>query len=209
MQRKEKQVRMNEILDAVNYCEKKYGIDHIQISQVAARAGVSTRTVNRYFPEKKMLLFDATVRYLEESYEKIVERAKRLEGVGLSGRERLISFLTLQTKAYQEDVAEAVRYVEANIRCISFSMETKQVRTGFRNDISKIVYQIIEEGIQDKSIRGSLNPRMVTLMISSNINGLLQRVVFSFRTNQEKGSISEIFCIIDEYLSMLDQYLMP
>lgn len=61
----DREQKISEILDAVIACQEEYNEDIVLISHIAAKAGISTRTLNRYFPDTEIMFFEAAARYLK------------------------------------------------------------------------------------------------------------------------------------------------
>lgn len=207
MERWQKKHIENKILDAVIRCKHETMGGDIRITQVAAAAGVSTRTLHRYFPEKDEMIYSAAVKFLEERYERLAQQYYSADMSGTNGLERITRFLRLLGKAYDIEAACALMLIDANIRytCSAITKNYKKVSIGGR--LREIIVSNIEAGIRDGSIRSDIVPLNTSLLISANFHGLMERVVFIYyasEDNQEKNCVSVVF---DEFIKMLDGYL--
>lgn len=201
--------RRASILDAAARCKVKAEGGYVLASQVAAEAGVSTRTINRYFPDYDTMIYEAAARYLRNRFKNIVNAYKLLDMKGLNGRQRLIAFMNMLVNSYEKDISATIVYIEANIRCISIGMDKKFEKLNLGNEISNIIVGNISDGVNDGSIINTIEPKKAMLMISANFNGLMQRLLYISRSNDTDYTIKDIFALMREYIVMIDMYLKP
>lgn len=85
---KKEQLR-EKILDAVIKCKRATGGGFIKLTDVAALAGISDRTLNRYFPDKEELICEAAVKSLRNRGKMLIERYNAEDKEGLNGCQRI------------------------------------------------------------------------------------------------------------------------
>lgn len=210
MERKDKDTVIATILDAVIACKIEVEGRSIQTTQIAAKARMSTRTLNRYFPNKDIMIFEAAVKYLNGRYDEIIKRYEAsVDTTKLNGLERLNHFMNVQINDCKQNPVNAMLFVDASIYCISIGSEHKLRKPGFGGTISRIVVSCLESGIQDGSIKSTLSPQKTCILISSNFNGLMQRIAFIHKMSPELFEAECLFELLDEYVTMLNLYLKP
>ena len=209
MERKDKTKLESEILNAVILCKYESEGGPIQITQVAAKAGISTRTLNRYFPEKDEMICTAAALFLNRKYAEFAEKYASFDKSALNGREKLMFFLRSQKDYYKADPVNAVLFVDANINCIRLGVKKGGVQTSFGKEIREIVVSSISEGQADGSVKLGIDPEATALLISANFNGLMQKLTFTYRSDLPENKKTQAYSIFDEYLKMLELYLMP
>lgn len=113
MDRHSQEMVIDGILDAAVGCVPEPGVDKVRLTQTAACAGVSTRTVNRHYPEKDGLLSDASSRFLCKIYTPIVEDNEKTDKTGETGLGRLLLFLRMWKAYYRTNTVEALLFAAA------------------------------------------------------------------------------------------------
>lgn len=209
MEQRDKERVAGDILDAVISCKRDAAGGDISITQVAARAGMSDRTLNRYFPDKERMVYLAAVRYLISHVKAISDRYVALDKTGLNGRQRLVQYIRTHVDHYRADMAEALLFVSAHACCISTAVGEKLRSSEYDTLSRQILFDCVERGVQDGSIRSDAVPLDVYLLVSSNFTGLVHRLVFLYSVDQtEPDQRKAILSIFDKYL-LLDDYLRP
>ena len=207
MAKADRDQRAARILDAVIEHMLETG-GKLQSAQVAVRAGISTRTLNRYYPDRDQLLYEAAVRYLDAQYSAIIRRYEGLNLSGMSGRQRLLTFMRTQIEVYRRDLTAAAAYVDANISCVYLGSQRNYRRPGFDGRIMALLVRDLEAGIQDGSVRAALDPARTGLLIAANFNGLMQRLAFQRASAPSEADRLNLE-LLEEYLMMLELYLQP
>ncbi|NLG05752.1 MAG: TetR/AcrR family transcriptional regulator [Clostridia bacterium] len=212
MKREENDAMRNRILDSVITCKLNADGAEVALSQIASRAGISERTLNRYFPDKEMLLYDAAVRHLNQIYTAFAKRYKKADLNGLNGLERLILLIHMQTEHNKEDMSCAKAYVRAYTTAFRAAVYRDLPVIAYDAPVRDIVIQCIQDGIADGSIRDDINPSNMYLMISSNYIGLIQRLIYFYHVGDTKDKQKEkqkedLFLVIDQYIEMLKKSL--
>ncbi len=195
------------ILEAALACIQEYGAENVQITQIAARAGVSTRTLHRYFPEKDLLFCYAACRFLSRIYNALAEAYEKADKTGLSGLDRLLLLLSCQRKYYKTDALEAMLFIDVHIHWARYGMKRNSWALQGGARLRDIVIGNLRAGIEDKSIRPDLQPESVADLISATYNGIMQRTTFLYRSQTPDAEHATVFALYDAYIDMLARYL--
>lgn len=199
--------KSGDIVLAAIQCMRHFGAENVQVAQIAAQAGISTRTLNRYYPEKNILLSEAAYCYVLDKYAEFAASYRAADKAGLSGLERLCLFLRMQRNYCQTDLMDAMAFVDMNL----FRLRHEALGD-YRNDpragcIRVIVRDDLRRGIQDGSIRATLDEDRTAALISATYNGMMQRLTHVFQSDQPPEQKQRLFPIFDDYLAMLTGYL--
>ncbi len=197
------------IRDAAIDCVLKDGVDVVQVAQIAKRAGMSTRTVHRYYPEKDTLLADAALKYLWEFYIHFAEEFEKMPKDGLTGMERLLLMFNCQRDFCKTDTTTAMMMIDLRFYRLKHCCEISDLNIEGTEKVKRIVFDCIELGQADGSIRKSLEPEMTAMLLSVTYNGLMQRLTMVNRSNMPEETKERIFPVYDEYAQMLERYLRP
>ena len=63
MKRIECEQMKEHILNAVIACKIEAAGEEVSLTKVSSRAGISERTLNRYFSDKEMMFYEAAIKY--------------------------------------------------------------------------------------------------------------------------------------------------
>ena len=196
-----------QILDAAVQCIYEMGVEVVQMTQIAAKAGISCRTLNRYYPKKDVLLSDAASKYLWRVYESFIENYQQTPKDGVNGLSQLLLLLNTLRDYYETDSAELDLFVKARIYCVRHGVGDAPWAAKGGRKIQNIIAEAIDAGIQDGSIRKHTDSQLSATMILSSYNGILLRLAFiyCFGTSQDKKD--EMLRVFDSYIDMLISYL--
>lgn len=208
MRRKDNDQMRTNILDAVIACKIDASGAEVSLSQISCRAGISERTLNRYYPDKEMLLYDAAIRHLRQLYEACADRYEVIEKTGLNGLQRLMLLIKMQVERYQTELTCAKVFVRAYTTALRTAVYRDLPVSGCDAPVRNIVLQCIEDGVADGSIRPDAAPIDTYMMISSNYMGLVQRLIYCYSVEftQEEHK-KELLLVFNKYLHMLQEYL--
>lgn len=196
-----------QILDATARCVYETGVESVQMTQIAAKAGISCRTLNRYYSKKDLLLSDAASKYLWRVYQSFIEDYKQMPKDGINGFSQLRLFLNMLRDYYKTDSAELELFVKARIYCVRHGVgENSWAAVGGR-ELRQIVAGTIDKGIRDGSILDRGDSQLVTSMLLSSYNGIMLRLAFIYRSESLQEKRGEIFRVFDSYMDMLNAYL--
>ncbi|HKM28447.1 MAG TPA: TetR/AcrR family transcriptional regulator [Anaerovoracaceae bacterium] len=207
MGRRNKEELINDILDAAISCHRENNCGSIQITDVAARAGVSTRTLHRYFAQKDELVGQASIRILEHVYKDFAEEYYKLDTQGLNGLDKLMRFMNSQVEFYKRDSEGAILFVEAMLIAMRRGLLKGFREANLGREIGDIITANVELGIKDGSIRSDIDPKKVTLLVVTNFNGLMQNATFLMHSDFDKLQEDWVFSLFEEYNQMLRKYI--
>ena len=193
------------ILDAVIACKCEACGAAVSLSQISSRAGISERTLNRYFPDKELMMYEAAIKYLKQKYVLFAKLYIARDKSRLNACERLLLLIQMQIDNYKSDTAEAMVYVRAFTTAMCTAAYHQLPAPGFDAPTRNILISCVEEGLKDGSIHSSIEPLDVYFLVSSNFNGLIQRLVYIYsleipREEHEK----KLFHVFEKYMQMLE-----
>lgn len=204
MKREENEFMRTEILDAVIACKVEAAGAEVSLSKIACRAGISERTLNRYFPDKELLLYDASIRYLRHTYDVFTEDYLAMDKSGMTGLERLLLLMQRQIDHNRSDMSRAKTFIRAYTTALRTAVYRELPVSGYDARLREVVYQCVEEGVADGSIRRGAVPLDTYLLISSNYMGLMQRLIYYYSVDFSREKLLLVF---NEYMNMLEKYL--
>lgn len=209
MARKSRDNIKERIKDAAIECALRDGMDLVQVAQIAKKAGMSTRTVNRYYPEKDALLADAATKYLWGFYVSFVEEFEKMPKDGLSGREKLLLLLSCQRDFCKTDTMTAMMMIDLRFYRLRHSSELNSVTIPGSEKVKRVVIDCLEEGRADGSIRAELDNETSAMLFSVTYNGMMQRLTMIYRSGMPEEVKEKVFLVFDQYYEMVERYLTP
>lgn len=207
MDRKDKEQVKNSILDALIACKYDAGGGSFQVTQVAAKAGMSTRTLHRYFPDKELMTFMAAIRFLDSRYGELEETYNARLAEGDTGLDRLACLLSIQKEYYQTDAVTAIMMVSASVNYIHGKIDRNFPGNPVDSSFTRLVMCCVEMGVRDGSMRAGLDPTVTSLLICASYQGMMQRLAFAFKTDCSEAEKGRRLKAFDAYMEMLKDYL--
>ncbi|MBB6481211.1 TetR/AcrR family transcriptional regulator [Spirochaeta isovalerica] len=176
MEKKEK--TRETILSKAREIFLKKGLFDVIMDDIAEEAGLTRRTLYRYFATKEDLAFETTIGLIDEwnSYQK--EVASGLQGSGL---DRLETFLGKLIE-YMSDRLDVMRYLgefDFYFKGEKESVASEEERERFEGVILEsddLLREMLERGIGDKSIRDQIDIPLTIATISNVLWSFAQRV---------------------------------
>lgn len=203
---------INKILNATVECALLYGIDSVQITQIADCAGISSRTVNRYYPEKGILLAEAVTKYLDNYFQNYIKIFDAIDKDGMNGRERLLLFLREQFIHYKKmDALMTDALIIVELRFYKMQQNNTMISSKFPGveQVRNTIIFYLEDGKKDGSIRADLETDIASALISSSYNGMMQRIKTVQHSGITKKRKEKNIYIFESYIEMLEMYLKP
>ncbi len=195
------------ILDAAIDCIVGSGVDTVQITQIAAGAGISTRTLNRYYPEKNGLLSEAASKFLWKTYTTIIEEYEKVNKTGTTGLERLLLFLKLWKDYYRTDAVEAMMFIDMKMSRVRHGMKKYSWTVPGGDRIKEIVIDALERGKQDGSIRDGIDSSRASALVTATYNGVIQRKMCLSCSASPQEAGNGLLDIFNDYIDMLVVYV--
>ena len=209
MVRHQKEQIIDRIVDAAITCIRESGTDKVQITQIAAQAGMSTRTLHRYYPEKEALLADAAAKFLGTVYASFATAYSQADKTGLTGLSRLLLLLRLQRELCHENSVDAMLYLDMRSRHPQYDLHKNAWCARGNKSLQQIVIRDLEAGKQDGSIRSDIDTERLAAMIFASATGVIQRSICGSNSELPQEQTRRQHHILDDYIEMLTGYLRP
>lgn len=208
MKREDNEAMRNRILEAVIACKITASGAEVSQSRIASEAKISERTLNRYFPDKEKMMYDAAIVYLKRRYDAFAESFEVADKTGMDALDRLCLLIKMQMEKNRMDMNGAKVFVRAFTTALRTAVYRNLPVSGHDASVREIVIADIKDGIKEGSIRGDVDPSDMYLLISSNYIGLIQRLIYmySVQSTAEEHK-KKLLLVSDKYILMLREYL--
>ena len=148
------------------------------------------------------------IKYLGKLFDVCAETYNNINKSHMNGLEKICMLLQLQIDKYKNDIMSAKSFVRAFSTALYTAVYRNLPVAVFDANAKEVLLQCINEGIEDGSIRKNVVPMDVYLLISSNFNGLTQRLIYIYSVEfSEENNKKELFAVFEQYLVMLKDYL--
>lgn len=175
------------ILDAVIACKVDAEGSAVSLSQISSRAGISERTLNRYFPDKEMMIYEAATKYMRQRYEQFADQFLKADKRNMTALDQIGLLIQLQIDSYQRDIRSAKVFVRAYTTTLCTAVYRGLPPSGFDASTREYVLALVEQGIKDGSIRKDAVPMDTYLMISSCFMGLVERMIYIYSVDMSES----------------------
>lgn len=199
---KERQDNENRMIESAKRCFVKYGIEESTQTVIAEGAGVSVRSVKRYFP-KRILLVDAVAKHIFGDLEKQIDDKMAIYFQSdCSGREELKLFLKSFVETLLSNNQEIVFMQSVDYYYWSNGADKSEFWSKNRvmSYIHREIKRLLIKGIADKSIAEINNKEIACEIICHAVLGYIEHIDSEVRAgvlSMEKG--------IDKFMQAMDQ----
>ncbi len=197
------------ILEAVLFCKGEDPCEEPQLTQIAAKAGISVRTLNRYYPNKEDMVALAYLRFLKQKYDATTQGFETQNLSGLSGYEQLCAFFDYSQKLRQNNPTDVIMTALAYLKCIQFGLKEPKKIQDFSRRGCNLVSELLKRGQRDGSIRAELNVAATTDLIEAGFNGVMEKIAMSCGHGMKEADRARALSLSGEFLKMLEWYVSP
>lgn len=195
---REKEERRKEIIDAAEKHFFSKGYDDVKMDDIAREVKVNKALLYYYFKDKESLYFEVAQRGAL-LFDGMVREAVSHE---LTGLEKLRAI----GKAYFEFSLKHPGYYQVNYEFGShrFLLKKNELHSGHKElsaELSRICYEAAMQGLEDGSIRKSLNPAEIVMFLGLACEGLVKAKFIMSRLERQGISFEQF---IEDSLDMLD-----
>lgn len=129
----------------------EYGLDTVQMQDVADAEGIGIATLFRYFPKKDKLIVAVAVNNLANN----VEHFEKIASTNVSSFERVEQILDYLMEHSTNPLSKSMKFREAFESYASFAQKPLDDIEDYL-DIQKIITQILKKIIEDGKVDGSI-----------------------------------------------------
>ncbi len=174
------------IMAALKSLLEKKDFNTITTSEIARTAGVTEALIYKYFKDKRDLLHQVLINFLEPF---VAQAQKDVQGID-GAFNKLKKMIQCHINAYaKERIFGKILMLESRSSAEYFASETYQLAKKYASGL----FQIIQEGIQNNEIRDDLPPAFIRQVIIGGIEYLcLTSVVFDRKI--ESDQLTEDLC---------------
>jgi AcrR family transcriptional regulator len=150
--------------------QKDFGA--ITTAEIAKRAGVTEALIYKYFEDKRGLLHQVLKEYLEQYLVQFERDLKGIKGALNKIRKLIWGHISVYSA---NRVFAKILFLEVRNHLDYYSSDTYQLIRAY----SKILLEIIEEGVRDGEIRSDIPPKLIRQVIFGSIEHVcLTGVIF-------------------------------
>lgn len=167
LKEKEKEERRNYIVDAAEKLFFSKGYDNVSMKDISDAVGISRAALYLYFKNKETVYFAVILRaakimnrMFKESVKSEKKGIDKIEDIGKAYFEFYNEFT---------DYHDAYLYFESQ-RFSKCDDEYASVIKALSNETTKVLYDVIVEGMEDGSIREDINPLEMAIYIATTSN---------------------------------------
>ncbi|MEA4854330.1 MAG: TetR/AcrR family transcriptional regulator [Christensenella sp.] len=195
------------VLQAAIWCFLHMGIESTTRMSIAKKAGVTERSVQRYFGNLESLRLEAMKVFMRDYSTMLYTRYQERISEKDSGAERLKVFL--KTYAYSIEIDDpkiSLVAHEIEIHFIKNRIPFDCVNAGIydANTRDNLIHELLQKGKTDGSINASVDIEKIYMYIITTFPGMLVRTAMLSRNDFYTGSDMLTRTIIDQYIDVLD-----
>ena len=193
------------IAQALN-CFVEQGIEAAKISEIAQRAGLTERSVYRYFATKADLVLETALLFWSESMRQVDAQAQRELSRNMCGAERISRILRGYAQLYftHRQTLVFVHEAEAYLnRCGKALLVENKPPAAFEARVGPLS-AAIHQGLEDGSIRTDIDVATLYYNTYDAMLGLIQKLAIGGRT--DSGDEENARVRLDQFCQMLESF---
>lgn len=194
-----KRKRMNGVIEAAERVFSKKGFEKATMQEIAEEANIGVATVFRYFPKKDKIIVAVVVNILER-YLKYFESVRHMEGTCLQKIEEILDFFISDIKSESLERTQLLEAFESYAAVSDEGIKRFEDYNKIRKEIAATLSSLIEESVNDGSIRSDIQVKEVLASIT-NAFGLFSRKLSLFKqipSLEHDVSSEDQLCIIKQ-----------
>ena len=166
------------ITEAIDLFVEK-GYNGAQMMEIYKRAGISKKTLYRYFSSKEDLALTAERRILSEMMDSINTRIEETANSGKDAYERLAEIYKTHLLGFIMDNPKLFKFTaqfDVNVTGLHEELDSGREFTEYIRDMKDFTGQLIIEGQGDGSIRRDIDPVVTSITFNNSLMGLALRI---------------------------------
>lgn len=174
----DRELNIKRVYESVIECIREYGINRMTQKQIAQKAGLTTRSLQRYFPSMEEMIVDVSIflviRHCTDLYDKFCNYSKQNH----TGLEEVMYWLRLHEYLINEGSNNLVIILDADFYLKRYSVY-KLEELGYIPIVKKtneVLRNSIKKGILDQSIKSNIDANLKCALITNTFRGLLQLI---------------------------------
>lgn len=197
----------NVLEEALN-CFNNYGIEETKIVSIAKAAGVTSRSVYRYFGTKENLVLQVAIDFLNKGFDVVEKHIAKKNFQEKNGLMQVEDFFNLQIKHFKEEPADALmlKEFEVFLRKHADSEDLMTVYVERFNESKTILEMALQKGIADGSIRSDMDMDLVSRTLAVTFAGVLQRIALYY-SNKKMRKVVKADELLAEFNVVVEYYL--
>lgn len=180
----------NRIFEVSGKLFKEKGFENTTIDEITKEAGIAKGTFFNYFPTKDSLI----LYFAEQKAELIYDLTEDEVMIHLPTKERIKKFLVALAESYEKDKdLTKLLFIEYR-RYIEISRPEINKERSPHYHLMKVLLGLLEEGIEKREVKGSINTRMA----AETLNAVYFHTLMVWLKSENDFSFSrDIFAKID------------
>lgn len=166
------------VIEKALYCFTEQGIEHTKVKDIAREAGLTERSVFRYFDTKADIVQAAAYLFWTKTLDTVTSEFRRAETGDMTGIEIIQILLELYSTLFLEDTKSARFTLDAEVALYNANKKEhllKRPPEPYEISTSPLV-MAIHKGLEDGTVKPKVDPKQIYYNAYDSILGVLQRL---------------------------------
>lgn len=205
----QKEKRKEEVIAAAVEVFKEKGIENSKMTDIAEKAEVGVASVYRYFKTKPDLAVEVAIKFWDMEITSLYSEFDKDNINKLIGIEKLKTILNVFVNLYNNH-KDFVRFLEEFDNYVIKEQIPSEKLENYENSIinlKHIIFEALEEGKKDGSIRSDINNEVFYITVSHSLMTLAQKLILRgniLKSDNDVSGESQIKLIIDMAVSYIE-----
>lgn len=197
------------VIESTIWCFENMGVEQTTRIAIAKQAGVTVRSVQRYFGTLDNLMMEAIGVYMQRLNEYIHLELQRLEDSKATGYELLVAFLRMHLQYFKPDMPSPLvihemelYFLKKEIPLITLYQRLFDTKTN-----TSVMGELFKQGILDGSIKSTADIEVVYAYLVTTFPAMNIRVAMMATAFGHVSTNVTIEMLFDKYIEILDSLI--
>ncbi|VYU72738.1 transcriptional regulator BetI [Eubacterium limosum] len=201
----QREENMPRVIEAAIWCFENVGIEKTTRVLIAKKAGVTVRSIQRYFGTLENLIVEAIGVYMQRYNNCLKAELNRLAESNANGYEQLIAFLRNHLNYYRPDMPKSLVVHEMELYFLKHDIPlTVLYQKVFNNKTQRsVIGELFKKGLDDGSIKKHSDIEVIYAYLVTTFPGMLIRISMMGAGFKHVPTNVTTEMIFDKYIEIL------
>ena len=205
----QREENMPRVIEAAIWCFENIGIEKTTRVLIAKQAGVTVRSLQRYFGTLENLIVEAIGVYMQRYSNSLHSELNQLVESNANGYEQLIAFLRNHLNYYRPDMPASLVVHEMELYFLKHDIPLTLLYQKIFNSKTQrsVMGELFQKGLDDGSIKKRPDIEVIYAYLVTTFPGMIIRISMMGAAYKHVPTTVTTEMIFDKYIEILDSLI--
>lgn len=200
---------VKQVIEATIWCFENVGIERTTRVLIAKHAGVTVRSIQRYFGTLESLIIEAIGVYMQRLNQYMNAELRKLRDSNATGYELLIAFLRMHLQFFNPDMPSPLVVHEMELYFIKHDipLNTLYQKLFDKKTHTTIMFDLFQQGLADGSIKKTVDIDVIYAYLVITFPALNIRIAMMAKGFKNVSSKVTTEMLFDKYIEILEHQI--